>query len=114
MILQTVLTIVSQRSGALEFMKIEDVSPLTEIAPQQSLVLDIFSLTWSNVSTEASELPVLQNTINRVMPMLLVGFERTDAVTFLAFIGEILRKIRSEVCLLVMFFVTCLQSLGLT
>jgi hypothetical protein len=95
--LQTLLTIVSLHLGALEFMTIEDVSPLTEIAHQQPLVLDIFSLAWSNASTGPSEVPAVRASINRIIPTLLNSFRDTDAVTFLAFIGDTLAKLPPEV-----------------
>jgi hypothetical protein len=79
-------------------MKIEDVSPLTEIAPQQSMVLDVFSLSWSSASTESSGVPKVKDRINKTIPMLISSFTRTDAVTFVAFIGDTLPKLPSQVC----------------
>jgi len=98
MILQTIVTLVSQPKGALEFLNIEDVSPLTEIAPQQSMVLDIFSLAWSSASTESLNVPKVRDQINKTIPMLISSFTRTDAVTFVAFIGDTLPKLPSQVC----------------
>lgn len=97
MVLQTLLAFVSQLRGALEFASIEDVSPLTEIAPQQPMVLDIFSLAWSIASTEVSEVPKVRDHINKIIPMLISSFNRTDAVTFVAFIGDLLPKLPTEV-----------------
>jgi Neurochondrin len=97
LILQTLLTIVSLHLGALEFITVEDVSPLTEIAHQQPLVLDIFSLAWSNASTGLSEVPAVRASINRIVPMLLNSFRDTDTVTFLAFIGDTLTRLPPEV-----------------
>jgi hypothetical protein len=94
--LQTLLTFVSQPNGALEFIAIEDLSPLTEIAPQQSLALDIFRLAWSRTATEPPEVPKVKDSINKTMPMLINSFNRTDAVTFVAFIGDTLRKLPLE------------------
>jgi hypothetical protein len=78
-------------------MAIEDLSPLTEIAPQQSLVLDIFRLAWSLTATEPLEVPKVKDSINKTMPMFINSFNRTDAVTFVAFIGDTLRKLPLEV-----------------
>jgi len=97
MILQTILVLVSQREGALEFINIEDVSPLTEIAPQQSMVLDIFNLAWPIASTEVTEVPKVRNGIDKIIPMLISSFNRTDAVTFAAFVGDTLPKLPTEV-----------------
>jgi hypothetical protein len=96
--LQTIATLVSQLKGALEFLNIEDISPLTEIAPQQSIVLDAFSLAWSSASTEYPELPKVRDQINKTIPMLISSFTRTDAVTLVAFIGDTLPKLPSQVC----------------
>lgn len=98
-ILQTVLTIVSQLSGAQEFLKLEDVSSLTEIAQQQPLVLDIFSLAWSSVSTETAELLAVKSNIASSLPRLVIVFQQTDAVTFLAFVGTTLPRLPPKVYL---------------
>jgi hypothetical protein len=97
LILQTLLTFVSQPLGALELISLEDVSPLTEIAPQYSLALDLFSLAWTNASTKFSEVSKVRDSIDKIIPLLLTTFDRTDAVTFLAFLGETLPKLPREV-----------------
>jgi hypothetical protein len=97
LILQTLLTIVSLHSGALGFLAIEDVSPLTEIAHQQPLVLDIFSLAWSNASTQLLGVPDVQKSVHRIIPMLINSFRDTDAVTLLAFIANTFVRLPAEV-----------------
>lgn len=97
LILQTLLTFVSQPKGALEFIAIEDVSPLTEIAPQQSMALDVFRLAWSRTAADPLEVPKVKDCINKTLPMLISSFNRTDAVTFVAFIGDALRMLPQEV-----------------
>ncbi|ESZ97792.1 hypothetical protein SBOR_1801 [Sclerotinia borealis F-4128] len=96
LILQTLLTIVSQVDGSLEFLKIEDLSPLIEIAPQYPLVLDILNYTWANGSTINTEVQAVHRSINKVIPNLLVVFKGTDAVTFLSFIASFIPKLSSE------------------
>ena len=98
LILQTLLTIVSQVEGSLEFLKIKDLSPLTEIAPQYPLVLDILNYTWANGSTISTEVQAVYGSINRLIPNLLVVFKGTDAVTFLSFVASFIPKLPSEVC----------------
>ncbi|KAM0309041.1 hypothetical protein ACHAO8_009399 [Botrytis cinerea] len=93
-ILQTLLTIVSQVEGSLELLKIEDLSSLTEIAPQCPLVLDILNYTWANGST--IEVQAVHESINRVIPNLLVVFKGTDAVTFLSFVSSFIPKLSFE------------------
>ncbi|TGO38163.1 hypothetical protein BHYA_0080g00110 [Botrytis hyacinthi] len=94
LILQTLLTIVSQVEGSLELLKVEDLSSLTEIAPQYPLVLDILNYTWANGST--IEVQAVHESINRVITNLLVVFKGTDAVTFLSFISSFIPKLFSE------------------
>ncbi|KAJ8068250.1 hypothetical protein OCU04_003817 [Sclerotinia nivalis] len=96
LILQTLLTIVSQIEGSLELLKVEDLSPLTEIAPQYPLVLDILNYTWANGSTINTEVQAVHESINKVIPNLLVVFKGTDAVTFLSFIASFIPKLSSE------------------
>ncbi|APA15219.1 hypothetical protein sscle_14g099890 [Sclerotinia sclerotiorum 1980 UF-70] len=96
LILQTLLTIVSQAEGSLELLKVEDLSSLTEIAPQYPLVLDIFNYTWANGSTINTEVQAVHESINRVIPNLLVVFKGTDAVTFLTFTASFIPKLSSE------------------
>ncbi|KAF7865888.1 hypothetical protein EAF04_006053 [Stromatinia cepivora] len=96
LILQTLLTIVSQLEGSLELLKVEDLSPLTEIAPQYPLVLDILNYTWANGSTINTEVQAVHESINKMIPNLLVVFKGTDAVTFLSFIASFIMKLSSE------------------
>jgi hypothetical protein len=95
--LQTLLVIVSQPEGAVEMLRVEDLSPLTEIAPQYSAVLDIFSFTWSIASTISQETTVVQQSINKYMPVLLVVFKNTDAVTLINFFGNLIPKLTPAV-----------------
>lgn len=96
LILQTILTIVSQPEGALEMLRIEDLSPLTEIAVQYPLVLDIFSFTWTNASTIGPP-DAVRESIDKYVTILLVVFKDTDAVTLLNFIGNLIPKLTPEV-----------------
>jgi hypothetical protein len=97
--LQTLLTFASQSQGALEFVVIEDLSPLTEIASQHSMALDVIRLAWTRTAVDPTEVPKVTDCINKTIPMLISGFNRTDAVTFVAFIGDTLRRLPQEVSL---------------
>ncbi|PQE21609.1 Duf1941 family protein [Rutstroemia sp. NJR-2017a WRK4] len=96
LILQTLLTIVSQSEGALRLLKVDDLSPMTEIAAQNPLVLEILNFTWANASTMISEVQVVKASINELIPKLLLVFKGTDAVTFLSFIANLFPKIPPE------------------
>ncbi|KAL2064316.1 hypothetical protein VTL71DRAFT_4810 [Oculimacula yallundae] len=96
LILQTILTIVSQTEGALELMAIQDLTPLLEISNQYPLALEILSFTWINASTIQLEVEAVRKSINQVIPALIISFKGTDAVTFLSFIGSTLPKLEIE------------------
>ena len=91
------MTIVSQQEGAVEYLKIEDHSPLTEIASTQPLALQVINFAWTNASTEPTEVQAVQKSINEVIPKLLVVFKGTDAVTLIDTVGDLLPKLVSEV-----------------
>lgn len=95
--LQTLLTLSSQPEGALELLKIEDLSPLTEIAVQYPEVLDILNFTWVNASIISSEADAVQKSINKTIPILLTVFSGTDAVTLLNLVGSLLPRLTPEV-----------------
>lgn len=78
-------------------MTLDNWSPLTEIALEQPLVLDIISYTWTNAATLSSEIPSVQSRIDSVMPSLLLVFRDTDAVTFLKFSANFIKNLPSEV-----------------
>ncbi|KAK6586421.1 hypothetical protein PZA11_001478 [Diplocarpon coronariae] len=96
LILQTLLTIVSHPEGASEFLKLEDLSPLIEITNQHPLALEIFAYSWINASTVCAEVQTVRRSINQVIPKLILNFKGTDAVTFIAFLGNTLVKLESE------------------
>ncbi|KAF8857174.1 DUF1941-domain-containing protein [Acephala macrosclerotiorum] len=97
LILQTLLTIVSLPEGALELLRIEDLSPLTEIASHHALVLEILSFTWTNAALTPSEVPVVQRRISDILPTLIVNFRGSDGVTFLTFVANLFPKLEPGV-----------------
>lgn len=97
LILQSLLTIVSQPEGALEMLNIQDLSPLTEISAQYPLALDILSFTWTNAATIPVEIEKVRRSIDIIVSALQVVFKGTDAVTLLGFIGSLLPKLAAEV-----------------
>lgn len=97
LILQSLLTFVSQLEGALELLNIKDLSPLIEIAPQQSIALDILFYAWSNASADSTESQNIIQQVDDVVLKLLLSFESTDGVTLLHFMGNIIPKLTFEV-----------------
>lgn len=98
LILQILVSIVSQQEGAVEFLKIEDKSALVEITPTQPLALKILNYSWTNASMFLTEIPEVQRSINATIPQLLVAFKNTDAVTLIDSIGSLLPHLGAEVC----------------
>jgi hypothetical protein len=91
------LTIASQPDGALEILNIRDLSPLTDIAVQYSLVLDILNYTWTNGATVPTAVEEVCKSINELIPTLQNVFKSTDAVTFITFVASFLPKLKPEV-----------------
>jgi hypothetical protein len=99
LVLQTLLTIASQREGALEILHLEDPSPLIEIANQYSHVLDIYNFTWINASTDTSLIQAVKEHIDKILPAFVLVFKDTDAVTFITFVGGLIPRLDSQVSL---------------
>ena len=97
LILQTLLTLVSYPDGAKEFVGVEDASPLLEIAPSYPLVLDVFLYAYSQPPTMVKDQPYLQSHISQTVQSLNASFKGTDAVTFLNFLDQLLRRLDPEV-----------------
>lgn len=95
--MQTLLTLATCTVGASQILQIKDVTPLTELAVQQALVLDVIGLSWSNASTTKSDLNMVSSSIDNIMPKLIVAFKDTDAVTLLAFTADAFSKVPPEV-----------------
>lgn len=95
--LQTLLTLVSRVEGAKEFVAIEDVSSLVEIAPSQPLALDVFLYAYSQSATFTEDTAALKAKIDQIVQSLVASFKGTDAVTLLAFLAELLRRLDPQV-----------------
>lgn len=104
LILQTLASLVSQQNGAVALIQVDDLSPLTEIAPSHPLVLDIFSLAWlQSMTAEINDGNALAAKIERTIESLVASFKGTDAVTLLACLADLLRKLDPKVCHLSVF-----------
>ncbi|KAH7182819.1 Neurochondrin-domain-containing protein [Fusarium flagelliforme] len=95
LILQLLHTFVSSQQGAQTFVKIQDFSPLTEIAPSHTQVLDIFSFAWLNSMTCVEDHAALARQVDDTVQSLVSSFTGTDAVTLLEFLGYFLRHASS-------------------
>lgn len=83
--------------GAQVFVSIEDLTPMTEMAPSQPLVLDILLHAWLNVVSGPSYKTNLRVTIDKTIGNLVASFKGTDAVTLLDFLAKLLPRLESEV-----------------
>lgn len=96
LILQTLLVLVSYPDGAKEFTCIEDISPLTEIAPSHPLVLDVFLYAYAQSATWIEDQPSIHANIGKIIQSLVASFKSTDAVTLLNFLDQLLRRLDPE------------------
>lgn len=98
LILQLLHTLVSSQQGAQAFIKIEDFSSLTEIAPNHAQVLDILCFAWLNSMTGIEDHTALAKQVDDTLQSLVSSFTGTDGVTLLEFLGYFLRHANSIVC----------------
>jgi hypothetical protein len=91
------LTIVSQPEGAVELLRVQDISSLIEIASHYPLVLEVVKYMWLNASTIPDEIQAVRTNVDKIIPSLVVVFKGTDAVTFISFLGDLLPKLDQEV-----------------
>ncbi len=97
LILQTLLTITSQEEGAKELLSIRDITTLVEITSQYSLALDILRNMWTNAATIDGGTDNVRESINRIIPSLLLVFKETDGVTLMSSINDLLPKLEPSV-----------------
>lgn len=95
--LETLVSLVNQPAGARVFVAAEDLSPLTEIAPSQPLVLDALSHAWLNSMADATDKAKLRSTIDKTVGTLVSSFKGTDAVTLLDFLANLLPRLDPEI-----------------
>jgi hypothetical protein len=97
LILQLLHMLVSTQQGACAFTTSQlDLSPLTEIAPEHPIVLEILRYAWLNhgMAAEDGDQASVKSQVEETLPMLVSSFKTTDAVTLLEFLGKLLRQMR--------------------
>lgn len=99
LILQTITTLVSRPEGAAVLNKIDDISPLTEIAPSHKLALDILSFSWLNAMANGEDMAGMRSKIDQTIQSLVATFKGTDGVTLLEFLAQVLSDLDSQVSL---------------
>lgn len=97
MLLQVLHALVSSQEGAMALVKVEDLSSITEIAPSHAIAMDILRHAWLNAMVVVDDASYLADRIDRNVQSLVSSFRGTDAVTFLEFLGLLLRQASSEV-----------------
>ncbi len=78
-------------------LKLEDVSPLIEIASEYCMVLEVFSFAWINLSAEPERQDLVRENMDKILPKLILTFKGTDAVTLIEFLGSLLQRLDSTV-----------------
>ncbi|KAL6786808.1 Neurochondrin domain-containing protein [Trichoderma sp. SZMC 28012] len=97
MLLQVLHALVSSQEGAMALVKVEDLSSITEIAPSHAVAMDILRHAWLNSMVVVDDASYLADRIDRNVQSLVSSFRGTDAVTFLEFLGLLLRQASSEI-----------------
>ncbi|KAL7962718.1 Neurochondrin domain-containing protein [Trichoderma compactum] len=97
MLLQVLHALVSSQEGAMALVKVEDLSSITESAPSHVVAMDILRHAWLNAMVVVDDASYLADRIDRNVQSLVSSFRGTDAVTFLEFLGLLLRQASSEI-----------------
>ena len=90
--------LVSSQAGASVFVSLEDISPLTEIAPSHAAAMDILSFAWLNTMNNQDSQVALRTQIDTAVQNLASSFRSTDATTFLSFLGSFFRQAAPDAC----------------
>ena len=70
----------------------DDLSPLTEMAPAQPLALQALYYAWLNAMGGSLSKETLAERISATLKILVPSFSGTDAVTLLDFMGNFWRQ----------------------
>jgi hypothetical protein len=97
LLLQLLQTLVSSQAGASIFIAIEDISPLTEIAPSHESAMNVLSLAWLSAMAVPEQQSLLRTQIDVALQSLASSFRNTDATTFLCFVGDFFRQASANV-----------------
>jgi hypothetical protein len=98
MLLQLLYTLASTGKGARAIVKVQDLSPLTEIASSNPKALDVLRFAFLNTMGSVEDISAARKQVNDTIQSLASSFKGTDAVTFLSFLGSFLRQADSTVC----------------
>lgn len=79
-------------------MGLEDISPLTEVAPSHPEALQILSFAWLHAQNATQDHAALRGKIDNTIQQLVSSFKGTDGVTLLEFLGSFLHHADPEVC----------------
>ncbi|CAI6082308.1 unnamed protein product [Clonostachys chloroleuca] len=96
-LLRLLYTLSSVPQGAKTIIEVEDLSPLTEAAPSNPLVLDIILYAFLNTMSTPEGKQTLVSRVNDTIQSLVSSFKGTDSVTLLEFLGGLLRQVDSSI-----------------
>ena len=97
LLLQLLQTLVSNPAGAIIFVGLEDVTPLTEIAHTHPASMEVLSFAWLNAMDSDDHKNALKSQIGSSVQSLASAFKTTDATTFLDFLGTFFRQAAPDV-----------------
>ena len=97
LLLQLLHTLVSSQAGASIFISLDDVTPLTEIAPSYPKAMDVLRFAWLNIMESVEQRTALKAQVDTAVQNLASAFRSTDATTFLEFLGSFFRQAAPDV-----------------
>ena len=92
LLLQLLSTLANAQHGAEALVRVDDLSPLTEMASTQPLALQVLYYAWLNAMGGSFPKEELAASVGRTLEILVPSFSGTDAVTLLEFMGNFLRQ----------------------
>jgi hypothetical protein len=94
--LETLMSLMVSPKCSVKLLHSEGLENVLELTTDQPLAFDIVSLACSSAAIQDPAL--VRQSIEALMPKLVLKFKDTDAVTLLAFIAQLYQRLPQEVC----------------
>ncbi|KAI9762209.1 MAG: hypothetical protein M4579_000532 [Chaenotheca gracillima] len=97
LILQSLLTYTSGNRGAISILEAEELSVLLNIAPEETLALDVLKRAILTSSLEANGELILPSKVDKIFAVLLPKFNNAGPIVFMQFTADVISRSPSEV-----------------
>jgi hypothetical protein len=94
--LETLMSLMVSPKCSVKLLLSEGLENVLELTTDQPLAFDIISLACSSAAIQDPAL--VRQSVEALMPKLVLKFKDTDAVTLLAFIAQLYQRLPQEVC----------------